>query len=47
MGVTMNKVNPVHYRIHLEPDLRAFTFSGSVEVSLEATRAVNEMKKAD
>jgi len=43
MEATMNEVNPVHYTIHLEPDLKAFTFSGSLEISLEATRAVNEI----
>jgi tricorn protease interacting factor F2/3 len=43
MEATMNEVNPVHYTIHLEPDLRAFTTSGSVEISLKAPRAVNEI----
>jgi aminopeptidase N len=39
----MNEVNPVHYGIHLEPDLRACTFLGMVEISLEAPRAVKEI----
>jgi aminopeptidase N len=43
MEATMHEVNPVHYTIHLEPDLRAFKSSGSVEISLEAPGAVNEI----
>jgi len=43
MEATMNGMNPVHYRIHLEPDLRTFTFSGMVEISFEAARAVKEV----
>jgi tricorn protease interacting factor F2/3 len=39
----MDEVNPVHYAIHLEPDLTTFTFSGRVEISLEATRATKEI----
>jgi len=39
----MNQVNPVHYTIHLEPDLQSFTFSGRVEVSLEPEGAVDEI----
>ena len=39
----MNTVNPSHYSLHLEPDLKTFMFSGSVEVSLEAEGAVNDI----
>jgi len=39
----MNDVKPVHYTLHLEPDLTAWTFSGRIEISLEASRPVNRI----
>jgi tricorn protease interacting factor F2/3 len=39
----MSDVNPVIYKIHLEPDLNSFKFEGSVEISLEAVKAVQEI----
>lgn len=39
----MNEVNPVHYALHLEPDLKAWTFSGRIEIMLEAEKAVKEI----
>jgi len=42
-GVTMNDVNPINYRIHLEPDLRTFRFSASTEILAETSRPVNEI----
>ena len=34
---------PKNYKIHLEPDLNAFTFSGSTEILLEALQPVHEI----
>ena len=42
-GVNMNDVHPISYKIHLEPDLRTFTFSGSTEILVEASKPVNEI----
>jgi len=39
----MDELNPIHYRIHLESDLRTFAFSGKVEISFEAISPVNEI----
>ncbi len=39
----MNDVNPLNYKIHLEPDLKSFRFSGSTEISIEASGPVNEI----
>jgi tricorn protease interacting factor F2/3 len=39
----MNEVKPVHYTVHLEPDLTAWTFSGRIEISLAASRPVNQI----
>jgi len=39
----MNELNPVHYTVHLEPDLKAWTFSGRIEIRLEAPNAVKEI----
>jgi tricorn protease interacting factor F2/3 len=39
----MSDVNPISYKIHLEPDLNRFKFEGSVEISLEAVKPVQEI----
>jgi aminopeptidase N len=39
----MSDVNPVNYKIHLEPDLNTFKFEGSVEISVEAVEPVHEI----
>ena len=39
----MNDVHPINYRIHLEPDLRTFEFSGNTDILLETARPVNEI----
>jgi len=39
----MNNINPVNYRIHLEPDLRTMKFSGSTEILVEALTPVKEI----
>jgi tricorn protease interacting factor F2/3 len=39
----MSEVKPTHYRIHLEPDLKNFTFSGRTEILIEAGAPVTEI----
>jgi len=39
----MESINPVNYRIHLEPDLESFNFVGSVEIVVEAFDPVKEI----
>ena len=39
----MKQVNPITYRIRLEPDLQAFRFSGSIEMSIKATGSIHEI----
>ena len=39
----MSNVNPVNYKIHLEPDLSNFKFKGNVDISLEAVEPVSEI----
>jgi len=39
----MGEVNPINYRIHLEPDLNRFIFSGNVEILLEAEKAIDAL----
>jgi aminopeptidase N len=39
----MHDVNPIHYNIRLEPDLRTLKFSGSAEIVLEVSEKVNEI----
>jgi tricorn protease interacting factor F2/3 len=39
----MQEVNPINYRIHLEPDLVNFKVSGQLEVLLEALKPVDEI----
>ncbi|MDY7035619.1 MAG: M1 family metallopeptidase, partial [Thermodesulfobacteriota bacterium] len=39
----MNDINPINYKIHLEPDLKEFKFAGNTEIIMEAMRPVNEI----
>lgn len=39
----MNAINPIHYSIHLEPDLKNFTFTGEAEILMEAVSPVREI----
>ncbi len=39
----MNGVEPINYKIHLEPNLDDFTFHGSVEISFEAIEPKKEL----
>ena len=39
----MDVVNPVNYKLHLEPDLARFTFEGKVEILCEAREPVKEI----
>ena len=36
-------IRPIHYRIHLEPDLQTFLFAGTTEILLETKRPVSEI----
>ena len=38
----MTGVNPIKYKIHLEPDLKNFKFAGSTEILLDVVRPVSE-----
>ena len=39
----MDNINPTHYKIHIEPDLQTFTFTGSAEIELDALQPVDEI----
>ncbi len=39
----MKALNPINYRIHLKPDLQAFRFSATTEISVEAAGPVREI----
>ena len=39
-----SSVVPSHYRIHLEPDLKVATFSGSVEIEVEVEQATDNIQ---
>ena len=39
----MTRLKPIRYRIHLEPDLETFRFSGTTEILAEATAPVREV----
>jgi aminopeptidase N len=41
--VIMTEVSPINYKIHIEPDLNAFRFSGSTEIFLKASEPVTEV----
>ncbi len=43
MRAKMSEINPINYKIHLEPDLENFRFSGSTEISLRASKFLNEV----
>jgi len=36
-------MNPINYKIHLEPDLHSFQFLGTTDISIEATGPVSEI----
>jgi aminopeptidase N len=39
----MAEIKPLHYLIHLEPDLKSFRFNGKAVIHLEASEPVNEI----
>jgi len=39
----MSDVNPINYKIHLEPDLNRFKFDGRVEILVEAVKPAREI----
>ena len=39
----MQELNPLNYRIHLEPDLARFKFDGTCEILLDAPQTVSEV----
>ena len=39
----MKEVNPLHYTIHIEPDLNHFEFSGVTGIMMEAARPIKEI----
>ena len=39
----MNDIRPIHYRIHLEPDLAKFQFTGKLELLLEVPAPASEI----
>ena len=39
----MNTVDPIHYTMHLEPDLKTFTFSGDTEIHVEIQKPIDEI----
>ena len=39
----MKDANPIHYTIHLEPDLNTFKFKGSTGILLEAVEPIREI----
>jgi tricorn protease interacting factor F2/3 len=39
----MQKLNPLNYRLHLEPDLECFKFHGKCEILLNAAETVSEI----
>jgi len=39
----MKEVNPLHYTIHIEPDLNHFQFSGVTRIVMEAARPIKEI----
>jgi aminopeptidase N len=41
--MAMTEVSPIHYKMHLEPDLDAFTFAGVVELQAALERKGNEI----
>ena len=41
--VPMNTVRPIRYTLRIDPDLIRFSFSGNVEIELEARRPVDHV----
>ncbi|MBW2207182.1 MAG: M1 family metallopeptidase [Deltaproteobacteria bacterium] len=39
----MQEINPIHYRIHLEPDLDNFSFQGHTEIDIHSTGPAKEI----
>ncbi len=39
----MNDVKPLHYRVHLEPDLKNFKFGGITEILIETSKPIHEI----
>jgi len=39
----MNEIRPIHYKIHLEPDLSKFQFTGKLELRLEVSVPASEV----
>ena len=39
----MQEINPIHYRIHLEPDLNNFSFQGHTEIDIHSTGPAKEI----
>ena len=39
----MTDINPINYKIHVEPDLTTLKFSGSTQISVEALKPVREI----
>jgi hypothetical protein len=39
----MQELNPLNYRIHLEPDLTRFKFDGTCEILLDAPQTISEV----
>ncbi|MCP4109712.1 MAG: M1 family metallopeptidase [Desulfobacteraceae bacterium] len=39
----MKKINPINYKIHLEPDLKKFRFAGNVQILVQADEPIHEV----
>ena len=39
----MTDINPINYKIHLEPDFENFSFSGSTEILVNASKQANDI----
>ncbi|MHA2156560.1 MAG: hypothetical protein ACXABU_14550, partial [Candidatus Hodarchaeales archaeon] len=40
----MNKINPIHYNIHLEPDLSNFKFEGSTDIIITSKGPIDNVE---
>jgi len=40
----MTSIQPLHYHLHLEPDLKSFLFQGRAEITFEASEPVNDIR---
>jgi tricorn protease interacting factor F2/3 len=43
-AITMNKINPIHYNIHLEPDLSNFKFEGSTDIIITSKGPIDNVE---